>query len=632
MTTVRTSDGEVEPPEREVLPLATDFPAGGDEEWIALATAILNKKRPENRLLSHEQARERLRTRLPGGLVTEALYLPPGEPVPLGYPGSMPFTRGVGPRSRNVPWDIRQLHDDPDPVGTHRSVLSDLEHGVTSLWFEVGEACVAAGDLPAVLEGVLLDLAPVAVSSSTDQVAAARALCDVWRNAPAHPSQVRGSLGIDPLGSAVVQGRGPDLDAELEVGLACAAPFGRVRPFVVDSRTYHDAGGSEVDEVGCAVATGVTYLRCLELAGISSSVAFGLVEFRVTASADQFLTIAALRALRRLWARVGELSGVPEPARGAEIHAVTSWRMITRDDPWVNILRSTLATFGAAAGGAQAITTLPFDTACGLPDAASRRIARNTQVLLAEESHVAAVTDPGGGSWYVEDLTNQLAGAAWAWFQEIERAGGMPAAMASGLVTDRLAASRAELDRALAHRRRPLTGVSSFPQVAEEPLRRVPRPFQPPAQGVTRRRDAEVFEAMRDRSRAAAAAGHPSTVFLAALGSQRDFGARLTFTSALLSVAGVTVVTSDGADPRSIAEQATATSPFVILCSSANGYAEHGPATLKALRAAGLRHVYLAGRAAELSEAAGSIDGTVFDGMDVVVFLSQLLDILEAQK
>ena len=201
----------------------------------------------------------------------------------------------------------------------------------------------------------------------------------------------------------------------------------------VDARVVHDAGASEVDALAVAVATGVAYLRHLETEGTAAT-AFAHTEFRLSATADQFLTAASLRALRRVWARVGEACGVPEEVRGAGTHAVTSLRMFSREDPWVNVLRSTLAAFGASVGGAEPITVLPYDTVAGLPERFSRRLARNTQILLCRRVERGRVTDPGGGSWYLESLTDQVAAAVWARFQEVEAAGGVVTALEDGLL------------------------------------------------------------------------------------------------------------------------------------------------------------------------------------------------------
>ena len=277
---------------------------------------------------------------------------------------------------------------------------------------------------------------------------------------------------------------------------------------MVDALPYHEAGGTDAEELGCALAAGLEYLRAMRAAGLPADAAFGQLEFRYAATADQFATIAKLRAARRVWARVAQQCGVTSEAGGQWQHAVSSWSMLTRRDPWNNILRATLACFAAGVGGADAITVAPFDAAIGQPDRLARRVARNVHALLVEESHVARVIDPAGGSWYVEDLTEQLAAKAWAWFQEIERSGGLRAALAAGLIADRLAASREERRDALARRREAITGVSEFPLIGETLLSRpaAARPADGPA-GLPRIRWSQWHEELRDRADVHAA-GH----------------------------------------------------------------------------------------------------------------------------
>ncbi|MGG7614009.1 methylmalonyl-CoA mutase family protein, partial [Streptomyces sp. ZG43] len=266
-----------------------------------------------------------------------------------------------------------------------------------------------------------------------------------------------------------------------------------VRALTVDALPFHEAGGSAAQELGASLATGIAYVRELTGAGLALAEAFGQIEFRYAAVADQFLTIAKLRAARRVWARVAEVCGVPE-AGAQRQHAVTSPVMMTRRDPWVNMLRTTVAALGAGVGGADAVTVLPFDQELGVPDAFARRIARNTSTILIEESHLARVTDPAGGSYYVESLTDQVAEAAWAFFQEIERAGGQAKALRAGLVGERLAATWAERSAKLARRKEPVTGVSEFPNLAEKLPERTSAPV-PPAGGLPRVRRDEAFEA-----------------------------------------------------------------------------------------------------------------------------------------
>ncbi len=587
--------------------LAAGFTAQDRDAWQQLAAAVLNKTRAEDDGLDGPAAERALHRRLEGGLDVAPLYL--REDRDLGVPGAMPFTRGLALRAGTLPWDVRQLHDDPDPARSRAAVLDDLEHGVTSVWLHVGDDGIAASDLPQVLADVRLDLAPVVISATSDQEAAALALHEHVGDA----NSVGGNLGIDPVGAAIRTGSTADLSS-LAALVRLAGEREGWRAVTVDARLLHEAGATEVDALAVAVATGVAYLRHLESEGIAPDAVFGEVEFRVPATADQFLTAASLRALRRVWARVGEACGVPESARGARTHAVTSLRMFSREDPWVNVLRSTLATFGASVGGADAVTVLPYDTVAGLPERFSRRLARNTQILLADESNVGRVTDPGGGSWYLEALTDEVAAAVWTRFREVEAAGGVVAALEDGLLHSWVSAASAERAVGLATLRTPLTGVSTFPLAGEKPLERRPRRAATPVgQALPPVRDAAVFEHLRDRARAL---GDAAAVVVRPLGTQRDSGARQTFVGNLLGAGGLAAAESG--------------SPVAVIASSPAGYAEHAAAAVADLRDGGASHVLVAGRTRELGDA-DLVDGELHDGMDVVAVLDDLLTRLETE-
>ena len=612
--------------------LAGDFAAPTREQWDNEVLKVLNRRRPPGTELSIEKAMARLRTTTVDGLVIEPLYTDSGAPA-LGVPGTAPFTRGTTVHPGEVlPWDVRQLHEDPSVAATNAAVLEDLRAGGTSVWLRVGEGGIAASDVSAVLSGVIANLAPVAVSSTSDQAAAADALLAWWGSA----TDVAGNLGIDPLGLAALQGTTPDLSL-LATYVAKTAQLPNVTPIVVDVRVYDDAGASDVDQLAYAVATGIEYVRALVAAGVSAADAFAALDFRVTVNADQFLGITRLRALRRLWSRVGEVLEVPAEARGATQHAVTSWRMVTRDDPWVNLLRGTIATFAAAVGGAESITTLPFDTAQGLPSPFSRRMARNTQLVAAEESNVGRVADPAGGSWYVETLTDDLAKAAWARVQEIEAAGGMAAALAAGTIAAQIEGTLAERRKRLASRKQPITGVSMFPPEQESPIEGLTtRPSTPVPTGLKPLRDSEIFEALRDRvSTHTRLTGSQPGVFLACLGERRDFGPREQFTSNVLLVAGLAHPSSEGGTADEVVAAVTAAGTnTVILCSSAKVYAAQAVEVATALKKAGTAHVWIAGKKTETGadDVDSVIDGEVFDGMDVAAFLSDTLDRLGVAK
>jgi methylmalonyl-CoA mutase len=245
-------------------------------------------------------------------------------------------------------------------------------------------------------------------------------------------------------------------------------------PFATaDGRVVHDAGGSEAQELAFALAAAVAYLRAFEAAGIALDAARRMIDFRLTADTDQFLTIAKFRALRRLWARVEASCGVSHAP--AFVEAETAWRTMTNDDPYANILRATIAAFSAGVAGADAITVRPFTAARGLPDRFARRVARNTQLVLLDEAGIAHVADPTAGTGWSEDMTGKLCRTAWSLFQEIEAAGGAATALEQGLIQAKVAATRAARERALADKTEALIGASEYPGLVDVPVLDVPQ-------------------------------------------------------------------------------------------------------------------------------------------------------------
>ncbi|MBA0053348.1 methylmalonyl-CoA mutase [Streptomyces sp. AJS327] len=619
------------------LSLAADFPDATHEQWRQLVAGVLHKSGITPRDASAPESA--LLTQLPDGIEVRPLYTaddlsPSARRRAAERPGFAPYTRAGRPEG-NVDggWDVRQRHTRPDAEGTNREVLADLENGVSSVWLTLGGNGLPVAELPAALRGVYLDLAPVALDAGAEFEAAAGQLLRLYGELEGPPAP-GGSLGADPLGLVARTGEHGPLAAlrAAAAGLAVdgAARWPQLRTYTVDALPYHEAGASAAQELGCSLAAGVAYLRDLTAAGLDVETACARLEFRYAATADQFLTIATLRAARRLWARVAQVSGAGQRGTGQRQHAVTSPVMMTRRDPWVNMLRTTVACVGAGVGGADSVTVLPFDHAAGLPDAFARRIARNTSTVLVQESHLAGVIDPAGGSWYVERLTDELAHAAWAWFQEIERAGGLAEALASGLVGERLAEGWARREEALAHRREPITGVSEFPNLGEPDLEREAAP-EPPGGGLPRVRRDAAFEALRARSDAGLAAGGARPrVFLAALGPAAANSARVSFAVNLFQAGGIEPVREpESVDPASVAAAFAASGASVAcLCASDEWYEREAAEVAAALRSAGAEQVLLAGRPGERRDAllAAGVDEFVFAGGDAVAVLSSLLD------
>ncbi|MFB6809170.1 methylmalonyl-CoA mutase family protein [Streptomyces sp. NPDC056387] len=610
------------------LSLAAEFPDATHEQWQRLVEGVLRKSGKD---VSGEAAEDALSTKLQDGLTTRPLYTAPETPDEIGFPGFAPFVRGGSAAGGAAAgWDVRQRHLGSDPVRVNEAVLTDLENGVTSLWLSLGgPGGLPVDALPRALDGVYLDLAPVSLDAGAAYADAARALLRLYAERGVAPEAARASLGADPLGHEARTGEVLDLADAVGLAREAAAHWPGVRALSVDALPYHEAGGSAAEELGLSLATGVAYLRALTEAdgdgGLGVEAALGQLEFRYAATADQFLTIAKFRAARRLWARIAQACGAPD-AGAQRQHAVTSPVMMTRRDPWVNMLRTTVASMAAGVGGADSVTVLPFDHELGLPDAFARRIARNTSTILLEESHLARVIDPAGGSYYVERLTDELAYAAWEFFQTVEKAGGLAAALRSGLVAERLAATWAERSKQLARRREPITGVSEFPLLSERPVEREPAPAGPSG-GLPRVRRDEAYEALRARSDAhLAATGSRPRIFLAALGPAAAHTARATFTANLFQAGGVEPVhdpVSVDAATAADAYAASGADGMAVLCSSDALYEEQAEAVAAALRAAGATTVFLAGKPGTSADA---VDEYVFAGCDAVAVLSSVLD------
>lgn len=615
--------------------LGSGFPEGGLDQWRTLVAGVLRKSGvdpdgsdPPEALLAHTTY---------DGVHLGPLYTRDSEFGESGMPGLSPFTRGGRPQGAGPDgWDIRAEHRDPDPTATRSAVLADLENGATSLWLRAGPAGLPVSAIATALTDVHLDLAPVVLDAGAEYADAADALLAAHDESGVPVGEIRAHLGIDPLSSALRSGNAPDLPSAARFAADRAERYPRAVLVTVDATPVHDAGGSEAQELGASLAAGVCYLRALTAAGLGLAEAAARLEFRYAADADQFRTVAKLRAARSLWARVAEACGLAGSEGAMRQHAVTSAAMMSRRSPYVNMLRTTLACFAAGVGGADAVTVRPFDHALGLPDAFSRRIARNTQSLLMEESHLSRVIDPVGGSFYGERLTAELYAKGWAFFQDVETAGGFGETTGRDLLGERVEDVWRDRRAHLADRTDPLTGISEFPDTGEVPLRRRPAPAEPGGPGgLPRRRYAEEFEALRDRCDThAAATGSRPRVFLATLGPVAAHNARAMFTANLLQAGGIEPVPAGATEDAGQVAAAFAESGtgVAVVCGSDRLYAERAAETVAALRAAGAGQVLLAGDP-DTALAVGesfpqAVDGAVFADCDALSLLTELCDSL----
>lgn len=496
-------------------------------------------------------------------------------------------------------------------------------------------------------------------------------------------------FGADPLGAFASDGAlGTALDrAETEMALLARHAHDHVpgaRAITISTAPHHGAGADGSLELGYAMATLVEYLRALTGAGMSTGAAAEQVALSFAIGRDVFMELAKLRAARLLWSKVLTACGagaVPAPFT----LAVTSPRALTRRDPYNNLLRGTAQTFAAIVGGADAIATMPFDVALGEPEALGRRMSQNTQLVLGRESHLGQVLDAAGGSHYIERLTDELARAAWGHLQRIEAAGGMRQHLLGGGVAEELSKSWDARARAVSRRKVAVTGVSEFAAVDEARLERAPtrsaaavdavvkqaraqgggagattdrdvdaliraasdgaspwalrrrlgRGDSPePLDALPRHREAEAFEALRDRADALGGDARP-TVLLVKLGPTAEHKARETFAIGFFAAGGLRCVDVEASDANTLRAALDASGARIAcLCGADERYAEDAAGVGRALVEAGAAAIVLAGRPGEHESAwrDAGIERFIHLGADAVPLLTELLDVAEGRR
>lgn len=585
-----------------------EFPAATEEAWL-------------------ERARASLRGRDVDSLARttpEGLRIPPvfseGEPLRLPL--------RPAPLAKRHGWAVMQRLEIPDPANALEQAREDMRGGADGLVPVSRAAPLAAGfgladdDLLAILDEMEPDIVPMRLDCGTEWPAVAGKVLGLCARRHLDLSLLPLRMAVDPF-CGPATGRDRTDAATLSAAIGEVVRKGGAPPglLAADTRLFHAAGCGDAQELALATAAFVEIMRLLEGHGLAPDRTAPLVMWLMTADTDQFMTMARLRAARLLHARVLEAAGIPfVPLR---LHVESAWRMMTRLDVHVNMLRVTSAAFAAGVGGADAVTLLPFTAALGLPDAFARRMARNAQIIALEEAALDRVRDPAAGSHFLDTLTRDLASRAWETFRDIEREGGLLAALLSGFVADMIAETADRRAADVATRRMPLTGVSEYPDLHEE-LPEVLAPAPPirgaaPEGGLRPRRLSEPFERLRDAASAfRTRCGHPPRAFLALAGSPND--PRVTWTRNLLAAGGIECATGDPetCDP--------AETPLAVLCGGNDDYLERGAEMLEALRGRGVRAVWIAGKGSGLP-----VDRELHAGMDVLEALGEAHSLLEVQ-
>lgn len=544
------------------------------------------------------------------GLTLEPLVHRPNGSPQLAEPGEAPFVRGA---TTEGGWKICERLDSSES-GACRVIELARAGGADSLWVQVG----SLSEFTAFMSEKRPEI-PIALQAGLAAIEVASACLE--EGAPRHGW----AMDIDPLGTAAHIGkvkvsRAQDMEAAAAL-LSHCTPDAKVTLWVADTSPYHNAGASRVQELGCALATGLAYLRAGEAAGVSLTHAADAIRFRLCATPELWDTVATHRALRACWSELLTVCGV-EP-RAARVHTVTSARVLTERDPWVNVLRNTMGVLGGALGGAEWITSLAFDGVNGTPTPLGRRVARQTQHVLAHEARLASTVDLAGGSELVEAYTESLASAAWAKLQEIESLGGMGDALVSGRIHEQVDEVRQARERQIRTRAHTKVGVSNYVQL-DAPTSSGPDPIGSSSVACGEKmcsplsvwRDAQLHDALRDAADAwCGVHGDLPTVALRTLGPVKGHGDRLTWVMHVLASAGVRAETSAFSPGERL-------SGAVVLCGSQAAYeaCEEGPVTT--LKEAGAEHVWVVGRREVPDEGHGQ--RCFAEGLDLVGRLEQL--------
>lgn len=615
--------------------LLSEFPSQTYEEWKEAATQLLKGRPFEKTLITPTYE----------GFDLQPIYTREtlGElPHAEDPPGTGSLVRGSRLEGYlNAGWLISQELAAASPRELNAIARHELENGQNELniWLDrptregkdadsgaqsvgvCGVSLSTLGDLKELLEGIHPEMISLYVQSGT-VAPAFYALLDAWvRESGADPARIRGCLGMDPAAWLAESGSLPGekekvFDAMAELVQAVAKRMPQLQVIDVCGHAYHNGGASSTQEMAAVIATGVTYLKELAGRGVAAETVVPRMRLSLSVGGNYFIEIGKLRAMRLLWSRVMEAFGVAPQARRVHLHARTGLWNKTRFDPYVNMLRTTTEAFSAVVGGCDSLHVAPFDEIVRESDSFSRRIARNTHAILAEECGMTNVIDPAGGSWAVETVTDEMAREAWKQFQQIEADGGILAALESGSLQASVSAVYGEKIKNIQRRKDVIVGTNSYPNASEKLLEgrgidyeavcieriatldswkssrdteavgtalaavasagdnRMEGLVEAAAAGATiaelqaalklgesdmsaqpigLRRAAEEFEKLRMAARALSASGRPATVHQLNMGPSRRYRARADWTSSFFQVGGFEVINQDDYDDAAAA-------------------------------------------------------------------------------
>ena len=555
--------------EKNKAPLFGEFPPVSTEQWMEKIKADLKGADFNKRLVWHNE----------NGFEVQPFYREENRPdwdYLQAEPQQFPFVRAT--KAENI-WEIRQKIYAKNPVEANEMAHDAASRGATGLSFDATEITDVNG-LKVLLNGIDLTTTAIHFRAAKNYLKLAGLLQDYLKGENIDVVKVKGSFNFDSLSYRLLHGKyygtaEANIKELIELMDFCAKALPTFRVLSVNGAYYHNAGATQVQETAFTLAAGAEYLQQLTEAGKEAGEVLPKMAFHLAIGASYFMEIAKFRAFRLLWAHIAKAFGVATEDAKAWIHAVSSNRNKTLFDPYVNMLRTTTEAMSAGIAGVDAMTILPFDNIYNEENDFANRIARNQQIIIKEEAHVDKVVDPAAGSYYIEQLTDSIASAAWELFLKVEDMGGYAAALEQGFIVDEISAAAGRRDVEVAKRKISILGTNQYPNQQEQMLDKMVRELKPDFEGLRMYRLAEAFEHLRlDTEIYVKNGGKRPKVFLLTFGNLAMRKARATFATNFFAVAGYEIIDNAGFEfPEEGAKAAIkAGADIVVLCSSDEDY------------------------------------------------------------
>ena len=549
--------------------LFEEFPPVSTQEWMEKIKADLKGADFEKKLVWHTE----------NGFKVQPFYREENREnweYLQAEPGSFPFVGGN--KTENV-WEIRQKIYSKDPLEANEIARNAIERGSTGISFDAS-AIDSAEALHLLLHNIDLPATAIHFRAAKDYLQLARQLADYLKENKIEGESLKGSFNFDSLSYRLLHGKYYQSAEEnirelIDLLEFCRDHLPRFRVLTINAAYLHNAGATQVQEVAFALSAAAEYLSQLRERDYSLQNVFPRINFHFATGSSYFMEIAKFRAFRLLWAHIAKAFGANEEMAKAFVHGVSSYRNKTLYDPYVNMLRTTTETMSAAIAGVDAFTVLPFDNVYNTENDFASRIARNQQIIIKEEAHIDKVSDPGAGSYYIEQLTDSIAMAAWDLFLKIDETGGYAAALDRNFIQDEIQAAAERRDEAVAKRKTGILGTNQYPNLQEEMLDKIQREVKPDYEGLRLYRQSEAFEKLRlDTEIHVRKGGKRPKVFLLTFGDLAMRKARAGFTTNFFGVAGYEIIDNNGFEfPEQGARAALeAEADIIVLCSSDEDY------------------------------------------------------------